>query len=48
MWVRLAAKNNLEFYQKTLRLAESQIAAGDITKGKALAEAWTPKRGLQP
>jgi len=48
MWLRLAAKNNLEFYQKTLLLAERQISADEIAKGKVLAEAWTPKRGLRP
>ena len=48
MWLRLAAKNNLEFYQNTVHLAEGQISAAEIAKGKALADAWTPKRGLRP
>ncbi len=48
MWLRLAAKDNLEFYQNTLRSAEGQMSREQITKGKALAEAWKPKPGLRP
>ncbi len=48
MWIRLAAKNNLEFYQNTLRAAEGQMTADQIAKGKALAAAWKPKRELRP
>lgn len=48
MWLRLAAKNNLEFYANELLNAEGQMTAAEIAKGKALAEAWTPKHGLRP
>src|SRR5262249_51737085 len=43
MWLRLAAKNNLEFYQTELHAAEAQMNAEEIARGKALAEAWKPK-----
>jgi len=48
MWLRLAADHNLPFYQNELRVAERQMNATQIAKGKALAEAWQPKRGLRP
>jgi len=48
MWLRLAAKGNLGFYQNELVGAEKQMTAGQIAKGKALAEAWKPKPGLKP
>ncbi len=48
MWLQLAAKNNLDFYQNSLRAAEGQMTADQIAKGKALAAAWKPKRGLRP
>ena len=48
MWLRLAAKDNLEFYENTLRTAERQMAPDQIAKGKALAAAWKPKPGLRP
>jgi len=48
MWMRLAAKKNLEFYQNELIAAERQMTADQIAKGKALAEAWKPKHGLRP
>jgi uncharacterized protein len=48
MWLRLAADKNLEFYQNELRAAERQMTAGQVAKGKALAEAWKPKHGLRP
>jgi TPR repeat protein len=47
-WLRLAAKNNLPFYQLQLETAERQMNAGQIAKGKALAAAWKPKHGLRP
>jgi TPR repeat protein len=48
MWLRLAAKNNLEFYQSQLAAAEKTMSPDEIAKGKALAEAWRPKPGLKP
>ncbi len=48
MWLQLAAKNNLEFYQNALREAERQMSAAEISKGKALAAEWKPKPGLRP
>ena len=43
MWMRLAAKNNLEFYESELRAAEAQMSAEQIARGKVLADAWKPK-----
>ena len=43
MWLRLAAKNNLDFYQTELLAAEGQMTPEQIAKGKALAAAWKPK-----
>lgn len=43
MWLRLAAKNNLEFYQSELHAGEAQMNAEQIAKGKALAAAWKAK-----
>jgi uncharacterized protein len=48
MWLRLAAKHNLDFYQNELLGAEKQMSADQVAKGKALAEAWKPKPGLRP
>jgi TPR repeat protein len=48
MWLWLAAKDNLEFYENALRAAERQMTPEQIAKGKALAAAWKPKRGLRP
>ena len=48
MWLRLAAKNNLDFYGNELRVAEGQMTAEQIAQGKALAEGWKPKVGLRP
>ena len=48
MWLRLAAKDNLEFYGNELLNAEGQMSQAEIAKGKALAEAWKPKHGLRP
>jgi TPR repeat protein len=43
MWLRLAAKNNLDFYQTELLSAEGQMTPEQIATGKALAAAWKPK-----
>ena len=43
MWLRLAAKDNLEFYRNELLGAEKQMTADQIAKGKGLAAAWRPK-----
>jgi hypothetical protein len=48
MWLRLAAKNNLEFYQTELLAAEGQMTPEQIAQGKAQAAAWKPKHGLRP
>lgn len=48
MWLRLAAKGNLDFYQNELRVAEGQMTAEQIAQGRALAENWKPKYGLRP
>lgn len=47
-WLRLAAKNNLPFYQLQLQTAERQMNAAQITQGKALAESFKPQHGLRP
>ena len=44
MWLRLAARDNLEFYENNLRAAEGQMSADEVAKGKALAAAWKPKQ----
>ena len=46
MWLQLAARNNLDFYQAELSAAERQMSPDQIAKGKALAQAWKPKRGV--
>lgn len=43
MWLRLAAKDNKEFYQDELKGAEIQMTPAQIVKGKELAAAWKPK-----
>jgi len=43
MWLQLAAKHNLDFFQTELLAAESKMTPDQIAKGKALAEAWKPK-----
>jgi len=43
MWLRLAAKNNLDFYQNQLVGAEAEMTPEQISQGKALAAAWKPK-----
>jgi len=48
MWLRLAAKGNLEFYQNELLVAEAQMNPEQTAKGKALAEAWKPKVASAP
>ena len=48
MWLRLAAKDNLDFYGNELRVAEGQMTAEQIAQGKGLAESWKPKLGLRP
>ncbi len=48
MWLRLAAKDNLEFYENALRAAEREMTPDQIAKGRALAAAWKPKHGLPP
>ena len=48
MWLWLAAKDNLEFYDKGLRAAEKEMTPEQIANGKALAAAWKPKHGLRP
>ena len=48
MWMRLAADQNLPFYGNELRLAEKEMSAAQIAKGKALAAAWKPKPASAP
>ncbi len=48
MWLRLAAKDNLPFYEVQLAAAERQMSPEQIAKGKALAAEWKPKPGLKP
>ena len=48
MWLTLAAKDNLPFYEGELVTAESHISQDQIAKGKALAAAWKPKLALKP
>lgn len=48
MWLRLSAKDNLPFYQHELQIAERQMTPDQVAKGKALADAWTPKPGSKP
>src|SRR5215471_16666824 len=48
MWLWLAAKDNLEFYEKGLLAAEKEMTPEQIASGKALAAAWKPKLGLRP
>lgn len=47
MWLRLAAKDNLPFYESQLVAAEKEMSPEEIAKGKALAAAWKPKSGLK-
>ncbi len=48
MWLRLAAKDNLPFYEAQLADAEKQMSPQQVEKGKALAAAWKAKSGLTP
>ena len=48
MWLRLAAKDNLDFYKNELRVAEGQMTPEQIAQGKTLADNWKPKHGLRP
>jgi TPR repeat protein len=48
MWMRLAAKGNLPFYQLQLEGVDRQMSSADIEKAKVLAAAWRPKHGLRP
>jgi uncharacterized protein len=48
MWLRLAAKGNLEFYQTELLAAEGQMTPEQIAKGKELAAAWKPRVAAAP
>ena len=43
MWFRLAAHQNLPFYENELHLAERQMNSAQIAQGKALAASWKPK-----
>jgi hypothetical protein len=43
MWLRLAAKDNLEFYEAQLAAAEKEMSPEQIAKGKELAAVWKPK-----
>jgi len=45
MWLRLAARDNLQFYDAQLAAAEKEMSPEQIAKGKALAESWKPKHG---
>ena len=42
MWLRLAARDNHEFYQNELAAAERRMSVGEIEKAKALAQEWKP------
>jgi len=48
MWMRLAARNNLPFYELQVDGRERQMNSADIAKAKGLAAAWKPKLGLRP
>lgn len=48
MWLWLAAKDNLPFYQNELANAEKQMTNDQIQKGRAQAAAWKPTHGLRP
>lgn len=43
MWLRLAAKDNKQFYQDELHAAETEMTADQVAKGTALAALWKPK-----
>jgi len=43
MWLRLAAKDNKQFYQDELNGAEREMNADQISKAKEMAAVWKPK-----
>jgi|SRR5579864_1313317 len=43
MWLRLAAKDNKQYYQDELNGAERGMTADQIAKGKEMAALWKPK-----
>jgi TPR repeat protein len=43
MWLRLAAKDNKQFYQDELNGAEREMTADQIAKGTEMAAVWKPK-----
>ncbi len=45
MWLRLAAKDNKEFYQAELRAEERGLTSDQLAKAKELAALWKPKKG---
>ena len=47
MWLRLAARDNLPFYNAQLTAAEKEMSPEQIAKGKAQADAWRPKVGAK-
>lgn len=42
MWLRLAAKENKQFYQDELQSTERQMTPDKVAKAKALANEWQP------
>ena len=42
MWLRLAAKENKQFYQDELQSAEGQMTPDQVRKAKELAAEWKP------
>lgn len=44
MWLRLAAKENKQFYLDELQSAEQQMTPEQVAKAKALADEWKPIR----
>ena len=47
MWLQLAARENLLFYQNELQAAQGQMTADQVAKAKALADAWQPRSGAE-
>lgn len=48
MWLRLAAKDNKQFYQDEINGAERQMTPEEIAKGKEMAAVWKPASGNSP
>ena len=48
MWLRLAAKDNKQFYQDELNSAERLMSPDQRAKAKELAAVWKPKSGTGP